>query len=329
MTRKVTLLALAIAALLVPAGGASAAATPPPDEIRAAASGQQIKSAAFAPLNRTTARRLALKLAREVASDRNVRWWQLSARPVKVRSSRITFAYADRTRANTYCTSTIAVEQPTRRLRRTSFIGGRCTGVPAEALAVERETSRFIRAAQGQESDLRRSIGNYNEQLANCEELRIPRSRLSQVRRIFMAHEYAAAVGPIEGEIGEFVVALDALRLQRPELAAAPRAWEAMNAAVNLIRSEMVDAPQPCDAVRRWARDGWSASASPGDPRQGLADAQAAERSLLRVARELAALGVSPRAAQGMTPGGLIELAAPTFITCRGTRELTAAQGCQ
>ncbi|HEX8051700.1 MAG TPA: hypothetical protein VF517_01810, partial [Thermoleophilaceae bacterium] len=94
------------------------------------------------------------------------------------------------------------------------------------------------------------------------------------------------------------------------------------------IRQEMVDAPRPCDAVRRWAGNGWSPSASPGDPRQGLAAAQAAERSLLRVGRTLSALGVSPRAAQGMTPGGLIELAAPTIITCRSRRELTAAQGC-
>ncbi|HEX8052653.1 MAG TPA: hypothetical protein VF517_06650, partial [Thermoleophilaceae bacterium] len=232
MTRKVTLMALALAALLVPAAGATAA--PPPAELRAA-SGQQITAAAFAPLTKTSARRLALKLARDVARDRDVRWWQLSA-PIKVRSSRITFAYADRTRANTYCTSTIAVEQPSRRLRRTSFIGGRCRGVPAEALAVERETSRFIRAAHARQPDLRDSIDSYNEQLAECEELRVPRNRLAQVRRIFMAHEFAAAMGPIEAEIGEFVSALDALRLQRPELAAAPRGWEAMNAAVNLIR---------------------------------------------------------------------------------------------
>ncbi|HEX8742467.1 MAG TPA: hypothetical protein VF712_04985 [Thermoleophilaceae bacterium] len=314
MTRKVTLLGLAVAALLVPAGGASAAA---PDDIRAAASGQTIRSAAFGPLTPTTARRLAVKLGRTAARERAVRWWTLSD-AVSVRRNRVTFEYGDR-KGDVFCVATIVVEQPSAKLRRTRFATGACGGVPSEALAVELATSRLIKASRAREPELRESIADFDAELAACEELRVPRSRLDDVRRLFLTQEAVASIAPLGREIGSFVTALRDLRLTRPDLAPGATHWDRFATAVAAAAQHAADARPLCESVRRWAAAGWTADAAPANLeglRLALESIRAAERGIKRVALNLAKLGVSPRVVLGFTPAGLVQLTAPSRIVC-------------
>ena len=323
MTRKVTFIAVvgACAALLAPGGAATAAG----DGLRPASQGHEIRSAAFGPLTGATARRLALRLARQTARERDVRWWQLSAGR-RVSPNRVTFAYADRSRNDVYCTATVVVEQPSRRLRRTSFVGGLCRGVPSEALAIESATARFIRGVRAEANDVSDARFDVLDDFFACSNVRVPRSRRADVATLFEAYEVAHILGTIEGPMDALVRELLAIDPQRPELAPATRRWIAINNGTMMLalhlNETLLGDDAPCPTVRRWARAGWSAAAAPegiSTLRSDIAGLAAAERGLVRIARALLELGVSPRAAQAFTPSGVLALTASPR-TCAGAQ---------
>ena len=330
MPRKVTVVALALAcALLLAPAGATAAKD---DGIRAS-SQQQIRSAAlFSPLTAGTARRLALRLSRTVARDRNVRWWTLS--PVASQSdTRIVFLYTDRSRDNVFCTSEVVVSQPHRRFRKTTFENAECAGVPREALAMESAAARFIRTVRGNASVVNTLRSDVVNEVADCENLRVPRSRRTHVRTLFAAWETQRLVGAVTKDF-TLESDLEKINPQNAALAPARQHWLNVEQAgfglyQTLIATGDTEASEsPCRALKRWARSGWTDATSPayfGDLRTQLARYDAAVRGLTRVARALVGLGVSSRAASAFLPEGVIAVAVPEIITCQGRQQVGCA----
>jgi hypothetical protein len=331
MARKLTLvvLALACAALLAPAGPATAAE----NGTSAGSRTQDIRGSArlFEPLTVRTARRLAVELARDVARRRNVRWWTLSE-PVRRSARRVVFVYTDRSRDNVFCTSEVVVSQPHRRFRHTFFASdsGHCDGVPADALQVERALARYIRSVAGHAGPLRRTRVRILDEQSACLSLRVPRNRVRDATTLFAAWETSLLTEGITFERLTLVDDLERIDPQRPPLASARDRWLRIQQ-LGFDIFQAILAPQtpeaseaarsPCRALRRWARNGWRSQASPTDfsgLRFQLDRYAAQERGLLRVSRALMAVGVSPRAAQAMTPAGVLSVAVPDFRVCAG-----------
>ena len=323
MTRKVTFIALALAcaALLAPAGAGAAA---PDSSIRESAG--SIRAAALFPgLTERTARRLGLKLARETARDRDVRWWTLSE-AVSQSSTRIVFVYTDRSRNNVFCTSEIVVSQPHRRFRQTRFTDGRCRGVPTEALRIEDAGARFIRALVGETADVSSASADVLDEVLECDTLRVPRSRRADVATLFAAFETVALNAAIEVPVDAFRRELSDINPQLPGLAPAVTHWIAVLNRTTMLAIHLNETlggdSSPCRVLRRWARAGWSGDARPegianlAGQLRGLA---AAERGLIRAGRQLAALGVSPRGAGAFSQTGALAVATPPN-TCAGVR---------
>jgi hypothetical protein len=279
-------LAIAIAGLLAPAG------------------------AGAAPLEGSDARRLALKLARQTAVERNAQSWQLS-QALKVRPSRITFEYRERSRDEVFCKARLVVEQSSTR-RRAFLAAARCAAIPAEALAIERATRAMIRSAEGQAPEMQRSHRRYRRDLRGCEGLVVPRSRHDEVRWLYDAGELHAIFDPLLPHLDGFVTALQDIRPEDPELAGGVAAWRRF---VTALAALPVETARPCTAVRTWAGNAYSSDTAPVDLeelRLALEALRRDDRRILRTAVRLGALGVSPRILPGFTPDGLAVFALPS-----------------
>ena len=309
MTRRVTPLALLLAALAaatVAPAGAGAATRP---------DAQPLRAAAFDPLTERSARRIATRLVRQVARERRARWWQLSP-AIKVRSTRVVFQYGERI-GDQFCTARVRVEQ-TRTLRRASLIGGRCRGVPGEALAIERSTSALIRAAQAQWPDVVRSVRRYTRELRGCERLVVPRNRRDDVRRLLEVGEAVALLSPLLAQLDAFVIALERIQPRDPELAAGVDSWRRLLTRFTALPAAATDA---CTAVREWAAQAYAGDAAPVDFEELRLSIKAIRRHEERIAiaaARLFDLGVSPRIVVGITPEGIagLALAAAPPWTC-------------
>jgi hypothetical protein len=301
VNRKAPILAVlaAVMASLVPAAGASAAA-PGAGELRAAA---------FRPLTERTARSLALRLARGVARERKVAVWHLSD-PVKLRRDRAVFLYDDRSRTNVFCTAKIVIEQGSR-VRRAFFAAGRCATVPGEALAMERVTLALVRAVRAKGPAVRRSLREYERQLADCQDLVVPRRRQADVERLLDAGATRAFVGPIFVQLDGFATALQDVQPEDPDLVRGVVGWRRLLTLVNALPRAAGDA---CSAVRQWAANAWAPEAAPADLdelRRQSESLERQDRAIERTAARLARLGVLPQAALGFTPDGLFDLVVP------------------
>ena len=259
------------------------------------------------PLTEKTALPIATKLAKQVATKRKVRSWQVSE-AISVRRDRVVFIYSDRTREEVFCTARLVVEQST--TRRSAFLSApRCKPIPPEALAMERATSALIRAVQGQTADVRRSIRRYEKDIEDCEGLVVPRSRHEEVELLYEAGELKAAFDPLLIHLDAFVTRLQEIQPEDPGLVRGVVWWRRL---VTSLAALPEVAERPCDAVLTWADTNYSNDTAPVDFPSLVAainGMERQERGILRAASRLTELGISQRIVPGFTPEGLLVLA--------------------
>ncbi|MDQ3935681.1 MAG: hypothetical protein M3340_13735 [Actinomycetota bacterium] len=281
MTRRVTAvgLAMVLAAMLAPA------------------------PAGAATLTESAARKLATKLARATARGRDAQSWYLS-QAVKVRRNRVVFVYNERSRDEVFCRARLVVEQSA--LRRRAFLtDSRCAGIPDEALRIERATKAMIRAAAGQQAEMRRSYRRYLRDLRGCEGLVVPRSRHDEVRWLYDAGELHAIFDPILTHLDGFVTALQDIQPEDPEVLRGVVSWRRL---LTVLAALPAETARPCTAVRAWAGNAYSSETAPVDfeeLRTALEALRRHNRAILRAAERLSALGFSRSALPGFTPDGL------------------------
>jgi hypothetical protein len=295
MTRKVTL----TAALLALA--ASAVATSP--AAAAAPAGTSVHAAAFKPLTEATARRIALRLARGVARERDVVSWQLSD-AIKVRSNRVVFLYGDRNSEDVFCTARVVVEQ-TSRVRRTILEGGHCAAIPDEALAIEKATKALVRAARVKTATVRKSVRAYERSLEACEGLVVPRGVQEEAGLLLVAGRYTAFVDPLSAQIDSFVTALQDIQPTDATLVRGVVGWTKLKQLVDALPRAVQDG---CGALRQWAANAYTRDSAPVDFESlaaSMASLRRQERTIARADERLARLGVTPTAVLGFDPAGL------------------------
>ena len=265
-------------------------------------------AAQAAPLTEKSARGLAVKLARKVATNRDAVSWSVSD-AVKVRSNRVVFLYEERTPNQRHCTAKIAVTQSG--ARRSAVLSGTlCTAVPDEVLAIERATRAAIRALRPKADDVRRSIDAYERDAEDCESLEPPRTVRADVRRLIEAGLELAAYDRVLAELDSHVSALEATGARDATLAAGIVSWRRW---LDLLRSTPPIAREACDAVLRWAQESYAPAAAPVDfdELSAMAEATARQtRRMLRASVRLDQLGATDQVVGAFSPYGLLVLAA-------------------
>src|SRR3954447_16763631 len=154
-------------------------------------------SAATGPLKVKDARKLALKLAKEQVSGRDVISFHIVGAK-RVSANRITFAYDDRTSVNHFCRALIIVDREVtaKRTRLTArFRGQRCKQMTVDVLAAETATRNAARALRGTTVATADSLRAFAASVKRCRNLAVPRSRRGAVSAILDV----ALVEAIEG----------------------------------------------------------------------------------------------------------------------------------
>lgn len=263
---------------------------------------------AAAQLTEKRARSLAVKLARQVANERNAVFWGVSP-SVKARPNRVVFIYDERTPDNRYCTAKLVVTQSAR-TRRATLSAQRCKPVPEEVLAIERTTRRSTRALRARTEDVKRSYDAFVEDTERCDELDPPRAVEGDVERLLGLGLELAILEPVAAELGAHVDALEAIGVQDPELVAGVVSWRRW---FRLLGTFPAAARDVCDSLRRWAREDYARDAAPVDLGELRETVEAYERQLRRMRRasfRLIELGATPRVVSVFVPDQLVVAAA-------------------
>jgi hypothetical protein len=259
---------------------------------------------AAAQLSDKRARSLAVKLARQVASDREAVFWDLSP-AVKVRSTRVVYLYFERTPDERFCSAKLVVTQ-SGRTRRAAMTAQRCKAVPEEVLGIERATRGAIRAVRAKSDDVKRSYDAYTEEADACIELEPPRAVQNDVERLLGAGLELALHEPVRAEFEAHVGALEEIGVKDRELAAGVISWRRW---FRLLGTFPAPARNACDAVRRWASEDYAPEAAPVDFAELRATVEAYERQLRRMRRSslrLIELGATPRVASVFVPEQMV-----------------------
>lgn len=297
MARMAILGALALVMAMGPLSPAAIAVPPQAGVYEAQASALTEKSA----------RKLAVKLARTVATDRDAVFWALSP-AVKVRSNRVVFLYSERTPDEFFCTAKLVVTR-SGRTRRAALASQRCGAIPEEALAVEREIRSAIRAVRAKRSEVARSLHEYELEMERCDELEPPLAVRRDIGLFIDAGLELSIFEPVLPELDRFVAALEAIGATDPVLRAgivSGRRWLA------LLGEAPAGARDACAQVRTWAEAGYSDDQAPAglrDVRTWTATYERQIRRMLRAVDRLGLLGVSERTAGAFLPHDLVTLA--------------------
>lgn len=282
----ITGLALLVALALVPAGASAASLT----EERATV--------------------LATKLGRQVAKERDVRYWRIQ-RLVKRRTNRFVFEYFERLKgdANRFCKAFVVVQQ--RGSRRTATMqGSRCGTMRAEVLALESAIDDAISAIEPKAQDIRSNVDAYSEEIEDCVQLDVPIAYENEVDDFLELGAEPAIFDVVMPELGTFRDRLVASGVTDPALARGVTSWRKYLEMLAELPPVTRDA---CPALVEWARDDWADESVPVD----FDRTSALLRSLTRHGRvildasdRLYAFGVSDRIYAAFTPYGLVTTAA-------------------
>lgn len=282
-------LALLVALALVPAGASAAK-----------------------PLTEERAFVLASKLGREVAKERNVRYWRIQ-RLVKKRTNRFVFEYFERLRADDrFCRASVVVQQTGNR-RTASLSGSRCGTIRPEVLAVEDAIGDALAAVEPRTPEFRTSVNAYEEELEPCADVDFPDELVDEVDDFMELGIELAIYDPVMAELDGFVARLASSGVTDAALQRGVTSWRKY---LEILRDIPPVARDACPALRRWARDDFSDESRPVD----FARTDALHRSLIRHGRaildagdRLYFLGVSERTYTSFTPYGLVTNAAVAF----------------
>jgi hypothetical protein len=280
------------------AGGAQAAANGP--ALHQTASGGTLSVSA--------ARTLARKLEAKQRRQRSLIFTELG-RAHRRSSQRIDFPYRDRSTSNVLCTARIVVVQ-SGSSRSASLTHGSCHGIPSDSLKFEKASRSLAHSVAALAHAVRKSQRHYRRSLAKCDGLAIPLRHRHQVHLLFGVGARQAFYTPLRDRLGRFATTLHDVQAGDPVLARGSEAWDRTLAVLDEIPPV---AANPCPAVRKWSRNGFSSSSAPADfgQLQVIRDTLTTEhRKLDETAKHLSEAGVVKHAAAAFSPTGLRVLVA-------------------
>jgi hypothetical protein len=283
-------LAVLVALALVPAAGASAAVK---------------------PLTEERATVLATKLGRQVAKERNVRYWRIQ-RLVKKRTNRFVFEYFERLRTDDrFCKASVIVEQ--RGTRRTARLtGSRCGTIRADALATEDAVGEALGSLLPKVPEVRAANEAHSREIEDCEALDVPERWLDEVDRFLELGTESVLYERVAVQLDAFATRLTGIETNDGTLARGAASWRKH---LEIVASVPEATREPCPVLLEWERDGFSEASRPN-----FAQTDALHRSLVRHGRRildaadrLYLLGVSERTFAASTPYGMLVTAAVEY----------------
>lgn len=262
-----------------------------------------VPASADAALSFKTARHLAQKLADKQERERSLKFARVGDAHRRS-SNRIDFDYRDRSSKDVLCNATIVVKQ-TSDERSADLTDVDCNGIPSEILAYEKVTRKMRHRVRERGDEINASVDDYNEALARCEGIVVPKSRRDEVEVLFDTAGIRAFYAPIRGVLDDFNVALHEVHGDDPRVTRGVDAWDR----TLVLLGELPRATKsPCKAVRRWADDDFSSDSAPADFDKLKVirnQFRAQEKILNEASRHLAESGVFPAIARAFAPGGL------------------------
>jgi hypothetical protein len=259
---------------------------------------------AQAALTEKRARSLAVKLARQVANDRDALFWDLSP-AAKVRSTRVVFFYSERTPDQFFCTAKLVVTE-SGRTRRAALSSQRCRAVPEQVLEIERATRSTIRAVRARSTEVRRSFAAFERDSEECTDLEPPSAVADEIALLLAAGLELALHEPVLAELEAHASRLEAIGVSDRELAAGVVSWARW---ARVLRTFPPVARDACEEVRRWASEDYDPEATPLDFVDLNRAVEIYERQVRRMRRasvRLAELGASPQVVDAFTPEQLV-----------------------
>lgn len=270
-------------------------------------------SASAANLTEERATVLATKLGRQVAKERDVRFWRIQ-RLVKRRTNRFVFEYFERLRgdANRFCKANVIVEQTGSR-RRATMTGSRCGTIRPEVVALEDAIGDALAAVEPKTPEIRASVNAFEEKEEPCIDANFPDELVDEIGDFTELGVELAIYDPVMAELDAFATRIANSGVTDLELQRGVSSWRKY---LDVLADIPPVARDACPALRRWARDGYSDESRPVD----FARTRALHRSLVRHGRRildagdrLFLLGVSERTFVSFTPYGLVTTAAVEF----------------
>ena len=262
-------------------------------------------AAASSTLSFSKARHLAERLARQQREKRSLRFTELG-HAHRVSSSRIDFRYADRSTDNVLCRATIVVVQ-TSDSRHADLTDVACHGIPSEVLSYERVTRHMRSDVKDRAGDVSRSVHDYDSSLGRCDGIVVPKKRRSQVDLLFKLGGTRAFYTPLRPALDRFNTALHDVHGEDPRTTRGVDAWDRTLVLLDELPDVTAD---PCPAVKKWAKHGFSSDSAPADfGRLGVIRKQfgVQEQVLDEVAHHLRDSGVYPKIAAAFTPANFYD----------------------
>jgi len=265
--------------------------------------------AAASTLTVHQARALAEKIVAQQRHKRSLVYAQLGD-PVRKSSSKIVFAYRDRSTSNVLCTARIVVVAQSSSSRRADLKGSQCNGIAGDVLAFERASRLLAHSVKGDlGANVRKSRRHYQSSLKVCDQVSVPRSRRGDVHLLVKAGGAWAFYSPLRSRLGTFASQLDNVSTGDPNLTRGQKSWDKT---LVLFDSLPAAAANPCRAVQKWADNGFSSDTAPadfGELKVELDQFAAQSRALDQVSKYLDDAGVLPTPARAFAPNGLLALA--------------------
>ncbi|GAC1527500.1 MAG: hypothetical protein NVS2B6_15280 [Thermoleophilaceae bacterium] len=213
MTKRISAVGLAVAAVLALGGTATAKMLPLP-----------------------IAKGLATRLAQRQIHSRHIVVFHIRSGR-RLAPERISFLYDDRSASNHYCTARILVtlRAPAGRIAIARFAGGRCTAIPADALAFESATLATSAAVYAQRPAVKAAAEAFESSYGPCASLVIPRALRASVRALVGAGLIATLESPVDPLVTKFTQTLGRIPTSDVTLRAAALAWADYVAGVHAI----------------------------------------------------------------------------------------------
>ena len=264
--------------------------------------------ASAATLTVQQARALAQKIVAQQRHKRSLVYTQLGD-PIRKSSSKIVFAYRDRSTSNVLCTARI-VAVATSSGRRADLKSSQCNGIAGDVLAFERASRSLVHSVRVElGAKVRKSRRHYRSSLAVCDQVSVPRSRRGDVKLLVNAGGVWAFYSPLRSRLGTFSSQIDNVSTGDPNLVRGQKAWDKV---LVLFDSLPAAAADPCHAVKKWSDNGFSSDTAPadfGELKVELSQFAAQSRALDQVSKYLDDAGVRPTPARVFAPNGLLALA--------------------
>jgi hypothetical protein len=270
-------------------------------------------TASAATLSEKVAVKQATRLMNKQLNDRSRRLVEARISVGERRGkSRWLFLYDDLNRQGVVCNAVIEVRLSSKALTARFLPNSKCNTISDEVLSY-RAAARFAGTAFAKKRrSVLRSVTRYTDSAQACETLDIPNDRQDEALLLLSTGLTQATIRPELSVLDNYATALQSLGATDPTLAAGAAAWRDY---VDTVRALPKLAPSYCDALGKWAKNGFTDETAPVDFAALASIAQRIQEdgaAVRRAGRFLRARGIDPLTSVEFTLDDIIRESAPS-----------------